>query len=313
MRGIRCAGAALVVMSFMLGSLVVGMTPATAATGDTVTTIIADRGPDSTCKSTDPAGDHGGVGTGIAFDGTDLILSCWGSNELVYVNATTGAFIKRVLITGGANFGAMAYDGVNHVLWVCNNEADIGTVDLTAGTYTKAFSTAGCVDGLAWDGVDNTIWESPDASVDVYHYQPNGTLIHHFTVNLDGHGNSGIAVGGSTLYLGNDGGGEIFSSDKTLTAPAVFIGTAKTGGRRVEDMECDNVTFASQGKAVMWSQDAYDNILNAYEIPNGSCNFGGGVTTTTTTTTIAAPTTTAHTTTTAAAALAVAATPAFTG
>jgi hypothetical protein len=309
MRGIRRTGAGLVVLSFLLGGLVVGMTPATAATGDTVTTIIADRGPDSTCKSTNPAGDHAGVGTGIAFDGVNLILSCWDSNELVYVNATTGAFVKRVLITGGTNFGAMAYDGSGKVLWVCNNDSDIGTIDLTAGTYTKAFSTAGCVDGLAWDGKDSTIWESPDASHDVYHYQPAGTLIQHYTVSLDGFGNSGLAVGGDTLYLGNDGGGEIFSSDKTLAAPTVFIGTAKTGGRRVEDMECDNVTFAASGKAVMWSQDAYDNILNAYEIPNGSCTFGGGVTTTTTT---AAPTTTAPTTT-AAAALAVDATPAFTG
>jgi hypothetical protein len=40
-------------------------------------------------------------------------------------------------------------------------------------------------------------------------------------------------------------------------------------------MECDNITFASSGKTVMWSQDAYDNILTAYEIPAGSCGFGG--------------------------------------
>ena len=143
------------------------------------------------------------------------------------------------------------------------------------------------------------------------HYSPTGTVIAAFTVSLSGEGNSGLAVGGDTLYLGNDGGGEIWQSNKTLTTPTIFIGTDKTGGRRVEDLECDNVTFAGQSKAVMWSQDAYDNILNAYEIPNGSCAFGGGVTTTTSTTsTDPAPTTTAPV---AVTPVAVAAAPAFTG
>ena len=41
-------------------------------------------------------------------------------------------------------------------------------------------------------------------------------------------------------------------------------------------MECDNVTFLGAGKAAIWSIDAYDNILNAWEIPNGACAFGGG-------------------------------------
>ena len=257
-----------------------------------------------------------GVGTGIAFDGTHLILSCWYSNELVFVNATTGAFVKRVLATDGTNFGAMAYDGIHHVLYVCNNGYDVGTVDLITNTYTMVFNTAGgCVDGLAWDGVDNTIWASGDASTTVTHYTPAGTIIQSYTVSLTDKGNSGLAVGGSTLYLGNDGGGQIFQSDKNLTSPTVFIGTDKTGGRRVEDLECDNVTFTSQGKAVMWSQDGYDNILNAYEIPNGSCSFGGGMTTTTTSFTTITTITTMHTTTTApaAAAKAVATAPVFTG
>ena len=149
---VRRALAGVVVLSLAGTFPLLGMTSATAATGDTVGHIIADRGPDSTCKSTDQAGAHPGVGTGVAFDGTDLILSCWGSNELVYVNATTGAFVKRVLATGGTDFGAMAYDGVGKVLYVCNNDDEVGQVNLTTDVYTKVFTSGGCVDGLAWTG-----------------------------------------------------------------------------------------------------------------------------------------------------------------
>ena len=41
------------------------------------------------------------------------------------------------------------------------------------------------------------------------------------------------------------------------------------------------LTFAAQGQPVIWAQDAYDNIIKAYEIPEGNCFFGGGVTPTT--------------------------------
>ena len=40
-------------------------------------------------------------------------------------------------------------------------------------------------------------------------------------------------------------------------------------------MECDDVTFAPQ-YAVIWQQDAYDRIIQAFEIPAGACPFGGG-------------------------------------
>jgi len=299
------------VLGLLAGVLSSGAQPASAATGDVVTTIIVDRGATSPCKSTDVSGSHAGVGTGVAFDGTNLIMSCWASGELDFANPTTGAYVKKLDVTGSSDLGALAYDGIGHRLWACSDDSTVGTIDLSTGAFTEAFSTPGCVDGLAFDGVDNTLWASPDASSQVTHYQLDGTIIHTTTVSLAGDGNSGLAVGGTLLYLGNDGGGEIFSSTKDLAAPTVFIDSTKTGGRRVEDMECDNITFASQSKAVMWSQDAYDNILNAYEIPDGSCSFGGGVTTTTTSTTstTAGPTTTAP----AVAAQAVQATPAFTG
>ena len=106
------------------------------------------------------------------------------------------------LVTNGVDFGALAYDGLSKVLYVCNEDAEVGTIDLATNTYASLFDSNGCVDGLAWDGADNTIWASPDASSSLYHYTAAGTLIKGYTVNFN---NSGLAVGGSTLYLGGDG------------------------------------------------------------------------------------------------------------
>ena len=43
-----------------------------------------------------------------------------------------------------------------------------------------------------------------------------------------------------------------------------------------EDLECDTNTFASQGKHVMWSKEAFSPMrAHAFEIPFGSCGVGG--------------------------------------
>jgi hypothetical protein len=124
---------------------------------------------------------------------------------------------------------------------------------------------------LAYDGVDDTIWVSPDAYTTIYHYSNAGVLLASFPLGslLGGNGNSGIAVGGSALYLGNDGGSQIYQCDKGLAACTLM----STFPARIEDLECDNVTFP--GKNAIWSQDAYDRIMNAWEIPNGTCGIGG--------------------------------------
>jgi WD40 repeat protein len=259
----------------------IGVLPATGATGDTVITIFADRTGTACADSGPPGYSIPGYWTGIAFDGTNLVLSCHGDANLVFVKPTDGSQVRILAVIGGADLGAMAFDGKTSTLWVCSGE-DVGTIDVTSGQYTKAFTTStGCLDGLAFDGSDSTLWASGDADTTVKHYSLAGAELGSFTVNLNGRGNSGLAVGGSSLFLGNNGGAQIFQSSKDLTAPTLFIDTDKTEGRRVEDLECDNLTFAAQGQPVIWAQDAYDNIIKAYEIPEGNCFFGGGVTPTT--------------------------------
>lgn len=239
-------------------------TPARAATGDSLASFDASvTGGIPACS----------VGTGIAFDGTNLILSCWGSNVLQRV-AAGGAHGSAgpITIAGMSDIGAMAFDSSRGKIWACQGGNQVFLIDPVTSTSVSQFAVAGCVDGLAYDGADDTIWASPDANTTISHYTNTGTLIASFSglgAKLGGYGNSGIAVGGTNLYMGNNGGSQIYQCDKGLVACTLL----STFGARIEDLECDNVTFP--GKNAIWSQDAYDRIMNAYEIPAGSCGLGG--------------------------------------
>jgi hypothetical protein len=276
----RVARTLILVVAVIAATVLLAAVPSQGATGDKVNTVIAVRTGDA-CVSKDADGNTPlpNYWTGIAFDGTDLILSCHTSQNLSYVKPSDGSFVKLLAVTGTTDIGALAYDGTRNVIWACNAE-DVGQINPATGAYTKSFTTTnGCLDGLAYDGTDDTIWASGDAENSIQHYSITGSLItEHTFVGTDLGGcytNSGIATGGDSLYLATNGCSTIWSSSKDFSSMSEFIGTDKTENRRVEDMECDNVTYAGTGQTVMWSQDAYDNILTAYEIPAGSCGFGG--------------------------------------
>lgn len=216
------------------------------------------------------------VNTGIAFDGESLILSCWYSNTLYFVDAEDHTSNGSLTVPGMYGIGALAYDAGRDRLWACSSDyVTVRLIDLSTGAFdpsVPAISTAGCIDGLAYDGADDTLWSSHDVSSSVQHYALDGTLIASIAVlgKLGGCGNSGIAVGGEDLFLGNNGCSEIYRAPKDIATATHFA----TLGRRVEDMECDGITF--DGSGAIWAQDAYDRILTAYEIGSGLCEFGGG-------------------------------------
>ena len=63
------------------------------------------------------------VGTGIACDGTNLILSCWSTNILERVDAVAHTNAGSVAVTGlpnGNDLRAMAWDAGRSRLWACN-------------------------------------------------------------------------------------------------------------------------------------------------------------------------------------------------
>jgi hypothetical protein len=82
---------------------------------------------------------------------------------------------------------------------------------------------------------------------------------------------SGVAVGGSDLFLGADGCPHYFEYTKTGTEVANF----PYMGERAEDFECDNLSYSV---SVIWARDAFDGHLRAFEQPAANaCIFGGGV------------------------------------
>lgn len=256
-----------------------------AANGDNLRQIIADR-TGTACASYNAAGDHSSVGVGIAFDGVKLLISCYGDSTITEIDPADGSQIAVHPIAGATALGAMAWDAVNGQLWACSSFGTVGIVNLALNTFTPVFDTysvafpggagngTGCFDGLAYDGTDNTIWASGDVSDSVEHYTIAGGPISKtpgMYGALGGYGNSGIAVGGPKLYLANNGGQQIYEAAKDFSSVTLFAGFP----RRLEDLECDPVTFTSQGVGAIWSIDAYDNILNAWEIPLGQCGLGG--------------------------------------
>lgn len=261
-------------LAFLLPAVLLGATmltvealPAQAADGQILSTITAQV---PGCS----------VGTGVAFDGTNLLLSCWYSSDLWAVSPADGHLLATYTgpTTAGAGFGALAYDRRRNLYWACTYPSQaVVTIQVTGSSLTttpKFTPQGGCIDGLAYDGTDDSLFVSGDVASTIYHYSTSGSLISDR--NIEGQlgfcGNSGLAVGGQWLFMANNGCSEIYRSPKnTGTAPTLF----GSYPQRLEDMECDDVTFHSTGKAVIWSKDAYDPVLNAFELNPGDCGFGG--------------------------------------
>lgn len=268
-------------------------TPVHAAPGSVLRTITVTPAP--TCSPL--------VSVGIAFDGTELLVSCWTNNEVTRVNPLTGANLGKYTIAGlngipagvpGSDnaIGAMSWDASvpGGQLWLAtaNGSHNIYRVPgatlnktLGLGVATPAFHHAlggqQIIDGLSFDGTDSTIWMSPDVSDTIYHYTEAGVLlgsVSGLTAKLGGFGNSGIAVANATtIYLANDGGSQIYSADKPAIATTTLFATVSPF--RLEGLACDSTNFTPL--AAIWSKDAYDYILRAFEVPAGQCAQGGVV------------------------------------
>ena len=234
-----------------------------------------------------------GLGVGIAYDGKDLWYSCYKSTTDLYrANPLTGQVVASYNITGG--LGAIAYDSGRNVIWAGNAAGNnqvsgqVYKIQLDSNenvvNWTKAFvaqNVGDIMDGLTFDGQDDTFYLSADANGVVQHYSLNGTLLGTFPA-AGPQENSGLAIGGQLLYEGMDGASQVWVVNKTNTSQNVFH--FSTGGHRDEGLECDPNTFANQNTSVMWSMEAYDGnwyengsvrTAIAFKVPAGTCGYGG--------------------------------------
>lgn len=226
-----------------------------------------------------------------------LATSCFSDgsdrNRIYLLNPADGALVQTITtsFTPERGWGSLAMRPDRGDLLACaNNEADTGEhgiyrIDIdpfnsvTDGTATFMFNAAAGLDicdGVAWDAPDDTIWMSPDISDTIYHYSEAGALLGTIPVP-SGCPNSGVAVGGSSLFAACNGVLTVHQLDKSTGA--VFQSFA-SAGQRTEDLDCDPFTFGAlgspTGKTAMWSKDAFTNQLYAFEIPNGTCGPLGG-------------------------------------
>lgn len=231
-----------------------------------------------------------GVGVGITYDGQNLWYSCYDDKTDLYrADPKTGIVSASYSIRGG--LGALAYDAGRNVIWAGWGSPRInwsiykiqldGAKNVIGSTFAfvPITNSMSIDDGLAYDATDDTLYVSPDVSSTIYHYAINGTLLGSF-LKAPGPscGNSGLALGGSLLYEGFNGCSEVVMVDKASPSTVVFNFSTIVAGDpnfRDEGLTCDPNTFSPLD--VMWSKEAYSPMrAHAYEIPAGSCEFGGG-------------------------------------
>jgi plastocyanin len=230
--------------------------------------------------------------TGIAFDGSRLMVSCWGDTSITTFSplnpSTATVYTVSGTLSNGhalAALGALAFDRSSGTLWACGsdtkagsgaperNMSDVGRVELNSGTYTSVFVSHGCDNGLAVDPgtVPATLWTSGDIATTIYQYKPpSPTPMNSVAVgSLLGASpaDSGIAIGGGNFYLANP---QTTTKRVYQVAPDFSTSTqVLSSSHRYEDMECDDVTYSPQ--TVIWVMWFNQNILKPLPI-NGTCS-----------------------------------------
>jgi Ca2+-binding RTX toxin-like protein len=203
--------------------------------------------------------------------------------------AATLVSTKTIVNGGGSpvDISALAWDPGRGMVWGAYADGvwliDIGDPTVSGDAvatfqFNPGVSGSSLIDGLAYDGGDDTLFHSPDADCNVYHFSlgtganpPLGSLMNTVVPkNAAGVSDclvSGVVVGsGNTLYIGRDGAAEIRRVDKTTGA---FISQFATTAGRVEDLTCDPVTY--QPKEAILAKDAFSGLYEAFEVEPGTC------------------------------------------
>jgi hypothetical protein len=214
-----------------------------------------------------------------------LATSCGGDqptgNQIHYVDPTAPDWVRTIdTPTSGAtlDWGSLAYRADRGDLLGCTDNTDdshdIYSIDIATGATTFLFAgPAGSwrCQGVAWDAAAAQINVHVFTSDVTYVYSETGTVLRTYPNPLDCPV-SGLAVSGDILYESCDGAIMTYEVQKSLGS---VITRFNSGDQRAEDVECDDETFESQCKNVLWTKEAYNNEVFAFEIPYGSCNAGG--------------------------------------
>lgn len=282
--------------------LTLGGSTASAAVGDKVHEITAPvSGVDTFCS------------VGVAFDGSSLYYDRCFDTNIYKVDPVSGG-LQSTFDTGiPERPNALAFDATRNGLWIGTQECQEGPEARQVGSgmpiyfwdfddnsvvqqftipfslvnpaTTESFLFACFDDGLAFNAqgagaADDELFFSDDVDKNLGLFRPDGTLVAGYdSTSIDPSlaANSGLAIGGPNLYMGNDGGGDVFRATVGVSSLGL-VDQFTSGDDRQEDMECDPVTFAPV--EAMWVRTtpqggAFPDVMTAYEIESGSCGVGG--------------------------------------
>lgn len=254
-------------------------------------------------------GDHN-CSIGLTFDGRWLYYDRCEDSSIYRVDPLSGV-LEDSFDTVDLEPACLAYDGTRNGIWFgtrgCEPEGmQIHFWNLDDDTVTLEFTIpAGlanpatgedllrlCLcDGLAFnarnpdDPDDDELWFSDDVSRNVALFGLDGSVVagfdaaavHPTLIREAGvGGNSGLAVGGDRLFLGNNGHGDLLVADAN-SDPLVLVSQFAVEEERPEDMACDQLTF---DVPVIWLRNTpragdFPDVIAAYEIDRGSCVMGG--------------------------------------
>ena len=320
----------VVMVSALVGLAVAFLSaPASAAVGDVLRRVLIPVGDPATCTDmffAPPLEANSPIGTSVAVvQGSKvghpeypilLVVSCASTTlskaaTLYFLDPATGATVKQIITKDSvgitfappAGWGALVYRPDRADLLGCGNDSTetqrhaIYKINISAGMdegktqflFNGQSGNMIC-DGLTWDPSDKTIYQGQDVSTSIAHYSESGVPLNTLPVPTACGGKSGLAVVGGALFVACDGNEIVFQLSKTTPYGEIRHFTTPTN-TRTEDLECDPVTFASQGVDAIWSKDAYpaDPTTNlpsatgrmqlfAFAVPAGTCSLPTGPT-----------------------------------
>jgi len=247
--------------------LTLGSGVALAAFGDVVTSFTPA-----------PAGN----GRAIAYDGTDLYYTYYGSTYIYKVD-TSGTAISSW--DAGVQIGALAWDSSQGKLWAgaYDGTGDVYLVDYGVGkTWEFAFDPEvgphfdGYIDGLDYDEDSDTLYISEDWDHKVYHISTAGTILHSWNVTIPGYDyldNSGLEKVNKWLLVGHPAGtphgpaaNKIYVFELDETWGLNYTGQSIDANGGVEGLALGKY----DDQCVLWTNNAGTNTLVAYEM-TGYC------------------------------------------
>lgn len=295
----------LSVLALVTGQITLNrVVPAMAAQGDLIAEVFTPEASDALFVRE--------ISPSVAFDGKYLYYTEYAGIILHRIDVppaggsstATGIFDVPIV---GAESGIMtlSYDASRDRFWAVGGDGLSIYLLSKDGTATLAYQIDPMNDRpgfqtgpfvtetkIAYDGTDDTIWYSPDATSRIYHYHVFADALGTAAlvaatpyIDVDVAPNdigaqcgynqsSGVAVGGAHLFITVAGCPYYFEYTKTGGKVASYAFNF-SGQESLQDLECDNVSY---GVAVLWMKEGYQGRIRAVEQPSaGACVFGGGM------------------------------------